>query len=103
VLATLFLAATTVAAATPSPSPKTPNADLITPGVWGFIITFMIGVVTILLIWDMMRRVRRTRYRAEVNAKLDAEEAQRGTGIVKAGDDEASDADARGRSSHRDV
>jgi hypothetical protein len=38
-----------------------------------------------------------------VNAKLDAEEAQRGTGIVKAGDDEASDADARGRSSHRDV
>jgi hypothetical protein len=46
-------------------------------------------VVTILLIWDMMRRVRRTRYRAEVNAKLDAEEALRGTGIVKAGDDAA--------------
>jgi hypothetical protein len=76
-------------AATPSPSPKTPNADLITPGVWGFVITFMIGVVTILLIWDMMRRVRRTRYRAEVNARLDAEEAQQGTGIVKAGDDTA--------------
>ena len=35
------------------------------------------------LIWDMMRRVRRARYRAEVNAKLDAEEAQRGTDIVK--------------------
>jgi hypothetical protein len=33
--------------------------------------------------------VRRTRYRAEVNAKLDAEEALRGTGIVKAGDDAA--------------
>jgi hypothetical protein len=89
-------------AATPSPSPKTPNADLITPGVWGFVITFMIGVVTILLIWDMMRRVRRTRYRAEVNAKLDAEEAQQGTGIVKAGDDTARrGTDVSGRRSDR--
>jgi len=84
-------------AATPSPSPKTPNADLITPGVWGFVITFMIGVVTILLIWDMMRRVRRTRYRAEVNARLDAEEAQRGTGIVKADDTAARGTDVTGR------
>jgi hypothetical protein len=64
-------------AATPSPAPKTPDPDLVTPGVWGFIITFGIGVVTVLLIIDMTRRVRRTRYRAEVAAKLDAEEAQR--------------------------
>ena len=62
---------------TPSNAPKAPNADLVTPGVWGFVITLMIGVVTILLIIDMMRRVRRTRYRAEINAKLDAEEAER--------------------------
>jgi hypothetical protein len=32
--------------------------------------------VTVLLIIDMTRRVRRTRYRAEVSAKLDAEQAQ---------------------------
>lgn len=79
-------------AATPSPTPSTPNADLVTPGVWGFVITLMIAVVTIVLIWDMMRRVRRTRYRAEVNARLDAEEAQRGTDVVRAegdGDDES--------------
>jgi hypothetical protein len=63
-------------AATPSPAPKTPDPDLVTPGVWGFIITFGIGVVTVLLIIDMTRRVRRTRYRAEVSAKLDAEQAQ---------------------------
>ncbi len=62
--------------ATPSPAPKVPDADLVTPGVWGFVITFLIAVATILLIWDMMRRVRRTRYRAEVNAKLDAEQAR---------------------------
>lgn len=69
-----------VMAATPSPSPTVPNADQVTPGVWGFVIIFAIGVVTILLVWDMMRRVRRTRYRAEVNARLDAEEAQRAAG-----------------------
>ncbi|QDZ16738.1 hypothetical protein FPZ11_06265 [Humibacter ginsenosidimutans] len=67
-----------VMAATPSPAPKVPNADQVTPGVWGFAIIFAIGIVTILLIWDMMRRVRRTRYRAEVNAKLDAEQSQAG-------------------------
>lgn len=78
-LATLLLAATP----SPTPTPKIPNADLVTPGVWGFVITLLIAVATILLIWDMMRRVRRARYRAEVNAKLDAEEAQRGTDIVK--------------------
>ncbi|WP_243064070.1 hypothetical protein [Humibacter sp. RRB41] len=64
-----------LAAATPSPSPKVPNADTVTPGVWGFVITFLIAVAVILLIIDMMRRVRRVRYRAEVNAKLDAEQA----------------------------
>lgn len=85
-LATVLLAVTP----SPTPSPKIPNADLVTPGVWGFVITLMIALVTILLIWDMMRRVRRARYRAEVNAKLDAEEAQRGTDVVKA------DGEARG-------
>ena len=54
-LATLLLAATP----SPTPTPKIPNADLVTPGVWGFVITLLIAVATILLIWDMMRRVRR--------------------------------------------
>jgi hypothetical protein len=88
-------------AATPSPAPKTPNADLVTPGVWGFIITLAIAVATIVLIWDMMRRVRRTRYRAEVNAKLDAEEAERGTDIVRA-DGDSGDDDAPSRGPRRD-
>lgn len=95
--------ATLLLAATPSPAPTTPNANLITPGVWGFTITFMIGVVTILLIWDMMRRVRRARYRGEVNAKLDAEEAQRGSGIATAGDDLERGTDATRRGPGRDA
>jgi hypothetical protein len=63
------------ATSTPSPSSTTPNADLVTPGVWGFLITFLVAVAAVLLIMDMMRRVRRLRYRTEAKAKLDAEEA----------------------------
>jgi len=56
-----------------TPAPKAPNADSVTPGVWGFVITFLVAAATVLLIIDMTRRVRRTRYRAEIAEKLDAE------------------------------
>ncbi len=68
--------------ATPSPAPS-PNFDatLVTPGVWGFVITAAIMVVVILLIVDMVRRMRRVNYRAEVRQRLEAErEAGAGTG-----------------------
>jgi hypothetical protein len=62
---------------TPSPSPSfgayTGDEDLVTPGVIGFIITFLIAVATVLLVLDMTKRVRRTRYREEIRAKLEAE------------------------------
>jgi hypothetical protein len=45
-----------------------------TPGPWGFIAFFGVAIVVVLLIIDMTRRVRRVRYRAEVNEKLDAEQ-----------------------------
>ena len=47
----------------------------VTPTWVGFLITFLIAAVTVLLIWDMVRRVRRTRYRAEVREQLEAERA----------------------------
>jgi len=47
----------------------------VTPGWVGFVITFLIAIVTVALILDMTRRVRRVRYRAEVREMLDAEEA----------------------------
>jgi hypothetical protein len=59
-----------------TPKPKVPDADSVTPGLWGFVVTFLIAVVTVLLIMDMVRRIRRTRYRAEIAEKLDAEAAQ---------------------------
>lgn len=58
--------------------PSTPpafdgNPDLVTPGVVGFIITFAIALITVLLIVDMVRRIRRVRYRAAVQADIAAE------------------------------
>ena len=62
--------------ATPSPAPAaSPNDDLVTPGVWGFTITAIIMVAVILLIIDMVRRLRRLNYRAEIRARLEAEAA----------------------------
>ena len=59
---------------TPSPAPKPKiDATLVTPGVWGFVITAAIMVVVILLIIDMVRRMRRVNYRAEVRQRLEAE------------------------------
>jgi hypothetical protein len=49
----------------PTPSP-TFNPDVVTPGVVGFITIFLIAAVTVLLIVDMTRRIRRTRYRGEL-------------------------------------
>jgi hypothetical protein len=58
-------------AATPSPKPFDENT--VTPGWVGFAITFAIGVVTILLVIDMTRRIRRAKYRGEIRERLEAE------------------------------
>lgn len=65
---------------TPTPTPTlgeyTGDPNLITPGVVGFAVTFFIAIATVLLVIDMTRRVRRVRYRAEIQEKLDAEKAE---------------------------
>lgn len=62
--------------ATPSPVPSpNVNEDLVTPGVWGFVITAIVMVVVILLIIDMVRRMRRLNYRAEIRKRLEDEAA----------------------------
>ena len=64
-------------AATPSPAPSgSPSDDSVTPGLLGFLVTFLIAVAAVLLVLDMVRRIRRVRYRAEISEKLDAEEAE---------------------------
>ena len=60
---------------TPEPVPGyTGDPNLISPGVLGFIMTFVVALATVLLVIDMTRRMRRVRYRAEVREKLAAEQ-----------------------------
>ncbi|TFD53084.1 hypothetical protein E3T46_03785 [Cryobacterium sp. Hh11] len=65
---------TVVLAATPDPD-FDPNT--VTPGVVGFLVFFLIASATLLLCLDVVRRIRRTTYRAEIKARLDAEVAAR--------------------------
>lgn len=50
------------------------DPNTVTPGVIGFIITFLVAAATVLIVIDMNRRVRRTRYRTEIREKLQAEQ-----------------------------
>ncbi len=66
------------------------DPNLITPGAVGFIATLFIAAMTVLLIFDMVRRIRRSRYREEVGLMLDAEaaaEAQADADLRAANDD----------------
>ena len=46
-----------------------PNS--VTPGVIGFVVPFAVMIAVVLLVLDMVRRVRRVRYRSEIAEKLD--------------------------------
>lgn len=61
--------------ATPSPS-ATIDPDVVTPGFAGFVAIALVAIVAVFLIIDMLRRIRRAGYRADVDEQLDAEEAQ---------------------------
>ena len=68
-----------ILAASPSPTPSVDPANtFFSPGTVGFIATFGMALGATLLIFDLVRRVRRVRYRAEIQAKLDAEAAGSG-------------------------
>lgn len=82
------------AAATPSPT-GTPAPETVTPGPWGFVVVALLAAVVVLLIWDMLRRIRRARYRAQVREELDAEQAQ-GAQAARATDADGQDVDASG-------
>ena len=72
------------------------NPDDVTPGVWGFVITFLIMAAVLLLVLDMVRRIRRVNYRAEVREQLEAEQAAEAAGGSPAGAGDASNGSAAG-------
>ena len=82
-----------IAAPSPTPTP-TIDPELVTPGPIGFVAIAVLAFAVVLLIWDMQRRIRRVRYRAEVAEQLDAEVAEQTA--ADAADAEERDADPRG-------
>jgi hypothetical protein len=63
----LLTALATTPAPVPSPSLRPGlSEDQVTPGLLGFLLTAFIVILTALLITDMVRRIRRVRYRAQV-------------------------------------
>lgn len=61
-------------AATPTPTPSLNiDANDVTPGPAGFLIVAVIAAAVFLLIFDMLRRIRRVNYKAEINERLQAE------------------------------
>lgn len=59
--------------ATPMPE-ITVNPTSVTPGPWGFGAIVVLTIAVVLLLLDMLRRVRRGRYRVDVREQLDEEE-----------------------------
>ncbi|MEO8094358.1 MAG: hypothetical protein ABI632_05410 [Pseudolysinimonas sp.] len=59
----------------PSPSPSF-DPDLVTPGIWGFVITLAVMIAVVLLVIDMVRRIRRVNYRSQVREKLVLEQLE---------------------------
>lgn len=92
----LLLALATTPAPTPTPSLRPGlSQDQVTPGLLGFLLTAFIVVLTALLIVDMVRRIRRVRYRAQVEeeraaaagaAAGDGDPRTTGTGDLRAQD-----------------
>ncbi len=55
-----------------------PNKVYYSPGVIGFVAVFLMMLAATFLILDMVRRVRRVRYRTEIQEKLAGEAAAKG-------------------------
>jgi hypothetical protein len=54
-----------------------PDPATVTPGPVGFLAILFVGVAVILLGFDMVRRIRRTTYRSEIQERLKDELAER--------------------------
>jgi len=80
------------AESTPTPTPSTVDPNLVTPGPWGFVVIAFVGIAVILLVWDMMRRIRRGRVRADILEELEAEQQAAAAVEATEVDDESADA-----------
>jgi hypothetical protein len=56
-----------------------PNKVYYSPGVLGFFAVFLMMLAATFLVLDMVKRVRRVRYRSEIQEKLASEAAVKGS------------------------
>ncbi|MET1152849.1 hypothetical protein [Arthrobacter sp.] len=74
-----ILAAVAAGAGEPTLRPGL-DADQVSPGPWGFFFTFALAAVVVVLVWDMTRRIRRVRYRSQLEENVSAGAPQAGPG-----------------------
>lgn len=73
----MFLTPHFAADTTPPTPPPYEDPDAVTPGAWGFAIFAFVAILVIVLAFDLVRRIRRVRYREEISRKLDGEQGER--------------------------
>jgi hypothetical protein len=59
----------------PSASPDPANT-FYSPGIVGFLGTFILVIGAVLIVFDMVRRIRRVNYRAQIKERLANEQAE---------------------------
>ena len=62
---------------------ETIDPQLVSPGAVGFFATILVAGLTLLLLLDMVRRMRKVNMRADIQSKLYAEEAAEGSASAK--------------------
>ena len=90
-----FYTAIVMLATTPTPQPNF-NENSVTPPWVGFAATFAVAAIVVLLCIDMVRRVRRVRYRGEIREQLEAERetAERETAEQQTAEQDAAEREA---------
>jgi hypothetical protein len=75
--------------ADPIPTPTmTVDPTLVTPGPWGFAVIVLVVFAVILLVFDMLRRIRRGRVRADIAEELQAEKQAQEAAAAESGDED---------------
>ena len=81
----------------PDPSASADPANTFySPGIVGFLGTFFVVVGAILIILDLVRRIRRVNYRAQIQERLAAEQAELDAKRGKSSDSGSGSAAAKG-------
>jgi hypothetical protein len=58
----------------PSPSPRPADPESVSPGLWGFLVVFVLAIVVWLLMRNMTARLRRLRFREQERLRREAAE-----------------------------